>query len=488
MTRICALISAILYLLAGPPLSASQISEVHIIADTTVTADLAHLSKSLQGVNISEQALSGFANEVLTGLENSGYPFAQVRVRDLALSTNGEYELIVEVISGPLCRFDSARVVGVDTRTKEFLERIATVSPGGSFDQSRIERTLALYRQFTFLEVADSAKLKFLDDFSTCVPIFEVQRKPTNLIEGSLGYQPGYANRDGYLQGFVRIEFENLLGRGRRFEIAYNKRNPLSHRVRVGFYQPFILFQPFSLRGNVEQQRFDSLYQELSADASLAYSEFSAVSVRVRAGWQRFAPEGSRFIGVFHARRWWWGAGVTLSTARTDHRQILDIDLLYGTKQEYSFAGVRPGQERIDDTRIEATYRGSFPLYAAFSSGVRIDAAGIITDETDIPQSDLYKLGGARRLRGYREEQFLTERFLLASLQPTVRLAASARFHVFVDGASFKSVSGESLDRFGAGLGFMFELPNGALLIDAAWGEDDDFSDGKLYMILESRF
>lgn len=486
--RSCALILATLYLLSGTSLNAQHISGVEIVADSSVKTDFEYFSKSLEGTRFSEAALSGFANDLLSALENSGYPFAQVHVRDVMLSDGEDYELVVEVISGPLCRFDSARVTGVDARTKVFLERLATVSPGERFDQSEIERTLALYRQFPFLKVADSAKLQFFDDFTTCIPTFEVQRKPTNLVEGSLGYQPGFADRDGYLQGFVRIEFENLLGRGRRFEIAYNKRNPLSHRVRIGFYQPYILYQPLSLGISVEQQRFDSLYQELSADASVSYNEFGPVSVRVRAGWQRFTPEGSRFIGVFHVRRWWWGVGVTLSTERTEHRQVLDIDLLYGTKQKYSFAGIRPEQERIDDTRLESTYRGSFPLYAAVSSAVRIDAAGIITDETDVPQTDLYKLGGARTLRGYREDQFLTERFLLASVQPNVRLATGARFHVFADGATFKSASGESLERFGAGAGFVFDLPYGSLLIDAAWGEDDDLSDGKLYMILESRF
>jgi hypothetical protein len=127
-------------------------------------------------------------------------------------------------------------------------------------------------------------------------------------------------------------------------------------------------------------------------------------------------------------------------------------------------------------------------LLASLRQRSALAAAAIITDETVIPQSDLYKLGGFRNLRGYREDQYSCERYVLLTIQPELRLARNALFHIFSDGAWFRESSGETLFRPGAGGGFEFLLPTGRLVLDLAWGRGGGFGDGRLYAILESRF
>jgi len=488
LKRSVIMLSLIFLVISIVSLHAERIENVEIVSDSSAAIECADLTAKMSGQEFTEERLEWLAFKIISQLENNGYPFAQVRLNDLSLTEGGTLNIGIEVTRGPLSVFDSAKVSGVDARTRDFLERIATIESGGVFSQAEIDRTIDLYKQMRYLNAEDSAVLDFHDDFARCTPTFHVTRKPTNLVEGSLGYQPGYADQDAYVRGYARVEIENILGRGRRFSIAYEKKNPQSHNVQMGFYQPFLFYQPLSLSAEIEQQKFDSLYKELSASSSLEYNEFGSVSVRVNGGWQRFTPEGSRYIGVFHARRWWWGAGVTLNSSSPRLKQSLELDISYGVKQSYSFAGVKPDKSRVDDTRLEALYNAWLPLSSTIGMQFVVDAAGIITDETDISQTDLYKLGGAKKLRGYREDRFLTERYVMVSLQPTFSFAANARFHLFADGAMFRVESGGNLERYGGGAGFVFDLPGGSLLIDAAWGKNDSLDEGKLYMILESRF
>ena len=309
-----------------------------------------------------------------------------------------------------------------------------------------------------------------------------------NLLEGSLGYQPAFEDQSAYVKGFARMEFENLFGRGRRFSLRYNKKDPLSHEMAVGVYQPFVFYQPLSVSFAVEQLKYDSLYQKLSVKSRFEYGEGGNILVRVSGGWSRYTPQGSTFRGVFHSRQWWWGIGTTIDVTSSGIAQSVELDVVYGIKQQYGFAGFAPDDTRISDTRLNGAYKLKAYVLHSLNQNVFISGAAIVTDEELIPPSDLFKLGGVRTLRGYREDQFFCDRYAAFTLQPELSLAGNARCHLFSDGAWFRQVSTETLFRWGAGGGFEFVLPTGKLLIDMAWGKNDCFSDGKLYVILESRF
>jgi len=464
------------------------IRNVLVSGDLPETDPVPFSEDAFRSLAANESSFERIANTLVEYYNERGYPFAQVCLDDLELTAADMVDVTLRVVVGPLSHFDTCRVEGVDRQTAAYLVRISDIHPGERFSQGSIEASKRIFRSHRFLAVDDSVTLDFHDDFTRCVPGFRLRKLPTNLLEGSLGYQPAYGSQSAFVRGFARLEFENPLGRGRRFSIRYNKKNPVSHEVAFGFYQPFVFYQPLSVSFNLEQLKFDSLYQKISFDSGIEYAEAGNVSIRVKGGWSRYTPEGSAFRGIFHSRRWWWGIGSTVKLNSGDVLQVFDLDISYGIKRQYRFAGFAPERARTTDTRLEGGYELRTPLSRSLRHRLYLTGAAIVTDETKIPPSDLYKLGGARNLRGYREDQFFCERFALYTMQPELNLARGATFHLFSDGAWFRQSIGDVAFRWGAGAGFEFMLPTGKLLVDIAWGKDDSFGDGKLYVVLESRF
>ena len=465
-----------------------------VVGDVIVSGDLPEgdpvpfAKDAFEGMDASGVTIERIANELLEYYNERGYPFAQVCLDNLEQIDAGVIDVTMRVVVGPFTSFDTCEVGGVDPQTAAYLVRISDIQPGRRFSNRSIETSKRIFRSHRFLAVDDSVDLVFRDDFSRCIPVFKLRQLPTNLIEGSLGYQPAYAGQSAFVRGFARLEFENLLGRGRRFSIRYNKKDPLSHEVAIGFHQPFVFYQPLAVSADLEQLKFDSLYQMISLDAEVEYGEARNVSVRVSGGWGRYTPQGSVFRGIYHSRRWWWGIGSTVNLNAGDLLQVFDLDISYGIKRQYRFAGFAPEDARTTDTRLEGGYILETPLIGSLRQSLSVSGAGIVTDESVIPPSDLYKLGGVRNLRGYREDQFFCERYALFTAQPELELATGASFHLFSDGAWMRQSTDDAIFRWGAGAGFEFLLPTGKLLIDVAWGKGNSFGDGKLYVILESRF
>ncbi|MBU1318590.1 MAG: hypothetical protein KKG33_07295 [candidate division Zixibacteria bacterium] len=441
-----------------------------------------------RGVAANRKNFDGIANSIIDYYGEGGYPFVQVSVSDMSTPETGVIDLELNIVTGPETMFDTCRILGADPATAKYLKRISSVKPRERFNAGDILESIRIFRAHRFLSVDDSAYLDFRDDYTVCVPVFRVRQLPTNLLEGSIGYQPAYGNQSAYVRGFARIELENLFGRGRRISFRYNKKNPISHEVALGYYQPNLFYQPLSVSTDLEQLKFDSLYQKLSAQLTLEYGKGRGATIRLSGGWGKYTPLGSVYRGVVPSRRWWWGLGSTAQNTQSRFSQRVDLDIEYGIKQQFAFAGVEPADTRITDTRLRGSYVLSMPLLHRLQQKIGISGAGIVTDEDLIPPSDLLRLGGARNLRGYREDQFLCSRYALFTLQPELTLAKNARFHIFGDGAWFRQSSPESFSRFGVGGGFEFGLSNGKLLMDVAWGKNDSLGDGKLYATLESRF
>ncbi len=485
------MITLVLLLLASPCLRADAVTTIGAVRTTgemPQDRSIPFTPDSFEGLPATRAGFEKIAGALLEFYTERGYPFAQVCIEDLKLGTEGTMDVTMRIVAGPLSVFDTCMVTGIDPRTAEYLVRISSVAPGEPFSSEAIETSKRVFRSHRFLSVDDSVELLFRGDFSKCIPVFKLQRLPTNFIEGSLGYQPAYGSQSAYVRGFARLEFENLFGRGRRFSIRYNKKDPFSHEVNLGYYQPFVFYRPLSIAFDLGQLQFDSLYQKISCDSRIEYGRAGNASVRISGGWSRYTPRGLIFRGIYHSRRWAWGVGSTISLDFAGASHTFDLDISYGSKRQYRFAGVMPENTRIADTRLEGQYEFRTPLTGPLHQRSTLSGRAIVTDETVIPPSDLYKLGGLQNLRGYREDQFFCERYVLGTIQPCLLMTTGAELHLFSDLAWLRQSPGEALFRYGIGTGFEFTLPTGKLVLDLAWGRDDSFRDGKLYAILESRF
>jgi outer membrane protein insertion porin family len=121
---------------------------------------------------------------------------------------------------------------------------------------------------------------------------------------------------------------------------------------------------------------------------------------------------------------------------------------------------------------------------------LRARVEALVSTEEEVPFHELLVLGGARSLRGYREEQFRGTRTALGSIEYRLLLGRRSRAIVFVDaGYWYREAPNFAKDtKLGYGIGLRGDTRLGTISIDYGLGEGDDLLDGKLHAGLIREF
>ncbi|MBE0555996.1 MAG: BamA/TamA family outer membrane protein, partial [Proteobacteria bacterium] len=320
-----------------------------------------------------------------------------------------------------------------------------------------------------------------------------VREGNTNRFDGAIGYIPASTDgRDGYVTGLLDLGFRNLFGTGRRLDARWRRIDRLSQDLALRYKEPWLFGLPLSVAGGFGQRKQDSLYVQRTFDVSaelMMTEEFSigvgVTSASVYPG-QLSTPavtkNGSTGLALF-----------ILYDSR-DRPVAPTSGAVYQTSYERGSKRIEAGPlvaEAVTETkdRISADVEAYFMILRPHMVAVAAHGREIRTPVIEV--SDLYRLGGARSLRGYAEDQFLGSRVVWTNLE--YRLLAGNRSYVyaFFDWAYVATVSGEesSLPRsefrpYGYGAGLLVDTALGIVDVSIAAGKGDTFSTAKFHLRL----
>jgi outer membrane protein insertion porin family len=109
--------------------------------------------------------------------------------------------------------------------------------------------------------------------------------------------------------------------------------------------------------------------------------------------------------------------------------------------------------------------------------------------------SDLFRLGGASTLRGYREGQFLGSRVVWTNLEYRFLVAPRSFFYGFVDIGyivqpviAAVNMNASEQSKIGYGIGVRMDSGIGLIGVSFALGEGDTFSTSKIHIRLINEF
>jgi outer membrane protein insertion porin family len=109
--------------------------------------------------------------------------------------------------------------------------------------------------------------------------------------------------------------------------------------------------------------------------------------------------------------------------------------------------------------------------------------------------SDLFRIGGATTIRGYREGQFLASRMIWSNAEYRVILGTRAFAFLFTDAGYLHTpeiisagLAKAETVKVGYGVGLRTDTPLGIIGISLALGEGDTFGTAKLHLRLVNEF
>ena len=412
--------------------------------DTTSGMNIIKQFEYLKGQVFNKQEIELNIEELLTGFENSGYPFAKIQITSVNVyqdSVNKENftDLYLNIISGEVNKIDRIEIQG-NTSTKDYvIIRELRIEPGEPYMQNKIEEFPKRLNRLRFFEPISIPQF-YINSKKEGVLLIEVKEKNTNNFDGIIGYiPPGKDESSGYVTGLVNISLRNLFGTGRAASIKWNKYNRNSQELDLRYLEPWLFSFPLNINLGLYQRIQDTTYVQRKIEGLLDYLATEDISAGVMFASETVVPtvRANPVFTVYNSSYVTTGANLKIDTRDDPYAPTEGI--LFINSYSFSIKTINGPVEyftpslstSIDLQRFASSF---YIFYELFTR--QIVALGLNAKElrgSSFEDSDLYRLGGTNSLRGYREDQFLGSRIFWSNLEYRALLTRRSYGFIFFD-------------------------------------------------------
>jgi len=318
-------------------------------------------------------------------------------------------------------------------RARRFLARASGLHPGHLFRQRDLDAARDRLRaRGLWTEVGEP--VVWIQQADTVGVHWPVAPRPRpNRFAAILGLSRD-DRQDTRLSGQVELELGNIAGTGRRLGVDWSDDGADRAHLGLAWLEPLALGTPLDLEGLLDQEVLTDVHTRFQADLRVRLPVAGAWGVELGVGRDR----GTYPTGVWvRSSRW-------RTRAALDHRRL--EPLRSGWAGSFAVESARRTAETRPDTvggasglleerqtLVRLGLDAELMLGGVTALGVRGGYAGVQPDARDLPLAEQERLGGARSLRGYREDQFPGDQVASAQLELRLGNPGRSRLYTFLD-------------------------------------------------------
>jgi outer membrane protein insertion porin family len=464
------------------------------------SAELHSIMQIQEGELLIPHVLEQDIQSILKRYESKGYPLTKISVKSIVFDDTAEEmsaSIYLGIDEGKALRITEMRIDGNRSTKDNVIIREARLNANESFNDELLER---IKRRLEHLQLFSSVSLPelYLTETEQAGLLVRVVEGNQNIFDGVLGYVPSSGtNSSGYITGLVNISLRNLFGTGRKLSARWYQENKSSQEIELHYFEPWVASFPVNLQLGFFQRRQDSTFVRLQYDLAaelMATEEFSLGISFSQNG--VYPTKGYGTLVMPESRTTSLGAYVKYDSR--DNVVTPASGILYIT--EYQTGSKRTSvSEYFPLASRNSTHRIVFDLSYYLSTFVhQVVAAELHIREFksgSMDMSDLFRLGGASTLRGYREGQFIGSRLVWSNLEYRFLIAPRSFFYGFVDAGYLVRPAIEKIQmtsseqsKIGYGIGVRLDSALGLIGVSFAFGEGDTFSTSKIHIRLMNEF
>lgn len=469
-----------------------------ILKDLTVEGDTAETEEELllmtePGRRVYADALQADLWDILGAKEEEGHPFARLDVKKLPLQGDS-LTVKTRMIPGPLAHIQAIRIAGLENTKPRVVAREARVVPGEIYRPSRVQKARSRIRKLAFIdEVSEPALIPLgSGDYDL---LFTVKEARSNSFDGVIGYQPAAGQEKGEVTGLLDLTFMNLFGTGRKAKVHWERLNRFQQALDLFYEEPWVAGLPFNLWAEFHQEILDTLYLTRKISGGAVWPALDVLSLKGSVFQEQVLPDsiGRATLGLYSSRS--LGGALELEYDTRDFPDNPTAGLYYRSfvsAAQKNYESAAP-QDDIDVRRYESDVNWSQRVIGRQILNLQFHGRLLQSDEKPIPQPDLYRLGGSRTLRGYREDQFLGQTIGWGSVEYRLWLDSLSRIYAFFNLGyyEYEPSTGQGITKdwpWGYGVGFRQGTRLGIIGFDFALGESDVLATAKVHFRLINRF
>jgi outer membrane protein insertion porin family len=466
--------------------------------------ELSRLMDTRPGDPLDERTLEADIAAVLRAFERAGHPLARCVVSGVeavpAEGDGGEGLVVTLALDqGRRVTIDEVRVEGNRETDASVIVREARVNAGELYDPRKMERIRSRLQRLNIFADVSEPELYLREERAGL--LIQVREGSSNTFDGVVGYVPaGAAGESGTFTGLISVGMRNLFGTGRKLNFRWQRDDRNSQDLAVRYLEPWLFGWPVNAGVGFHQRQQDTTFVRRVLDGRLELMVNEEVTVALVGASESVIPSASA-AGAFTLRSSTFSLGAELLYDSRDDPVNptgggrFRTDYLYGRKKVSEVPAGYPAPVDVNSSVGRLTVDADLFLETfarqVFALGIHgRELTGAPTDE-----AQMYRFGGARTLRGYRENQFVGTRLAWTNVEYRFLLARRSFLFGFFDAGYYlrpeDPVRGNPLvEEFkpGYGVGLLVDTPLGVMSVSFALGEGDSFSQGKVHVGILNEF
>ncbi len=434
-----------------------------------------------------------------------GHPFAELIISSARLEKSDDdfyINIDLEVDPGDTVKIENIHINGNNVTHDNVILRELDITSGDLYNQDKIDQIPAKLNRLGFFKDVNQPRLT-INSSGQNLLFLEVVEGNTTTFDGVVGYIPPSqvtGGEDGYFTGLINLSFRNLFGTGRRFEVNWKKQDRYSDEFRLYYQEPWIFGFPVNIGGGLYRLVRDTTYIERSYNLDGILRLSSNFNVTFSLLQKSYTPDSlaSREQRLAENKIYSGEVGIIYDTR--DLPVNPQKGLLYDTYYSFGFkTNLGPDylfpedglaeREEIQKIRVGLSFFQSLwqnQVFALKFFGARVEGS-----ENQLQLTDHYWFGGARTLRGYREDRFHGTTVSYVNLEYRFLTGRESRIYLFNDWGFYHFETDEGTEQDilpGYGMGIRFLTPLGIMSVDFGLGRKDTFSTGKIHIGIVNNF
>jgi len=448
-----------------------------------------------RGDPFSQAAIDEGIHRLLVQREGEGHPLASVTVSSVFIDTSASVDsahVVLSLKDGPTVEVTQVRIEGNTTTTDDVILREVRLKEHTFYSDEHmqeIKRRLERLQLFTGVAVPEF----YLTPQGAGGILIRVQEGQQNRFDGIVGYVPGVAAEPGYVTGLIDLQFRNLFGTGRKLTTRWSRESRSTQDLAVRYREPWVASWPVNAEIGFGQRKQDSTYLRRAYDGSAEFMVNEELTIGLVLSHAAVYPTDRPQNPVARSSNTTVGGSVRFDSR--DDPVTPGAGVLYSTTIEIGNKSVETGAGRGDFRTRRASFDLEYYLGIAERQVVAVLLHGRTVDSPSLDQSDLFRLGGAATLRGYREAQFLGSSAAWMNGEYRLMLGGRSFAYGFVDvgylalpNKPLAGLTKSELTRTGYGIGARVDTRLGLIGVSLGFGQGDTFSTAKLHIQLINEF
>jgi outer membrane protein assembly factor BamA len=207
-------------------------------------------------------------DKLLQQCENTGYPFAAVKLDSFA--QNGKtFTAKIYLEKHDLIRFDTIHILGKTHTKKSFLKSYLGLKPGKPYNETTVKRITQRLAELQFLQVIQPRTVEFLNG-NAKINVF-VKDKKASQFDALIGLLPGSSGQKLLITGDAKIHFLSPFGLGEDMSLQWQKLQPKTQTLDVKASYPYLLGLPLGISAKFNLYKADTSYVDINGDYGLQY-------------------------------------------------------------------------------------------------------------------------------------------------------------------------------------------------------------------------